>query len=80
MPIYNYRCNACDAEFELLVPLSSETAPACPGCESTDLTRLLSRVAPPGKVAGIFASARKQAAKEGHFSNYSKAEKAKLKP
>ncbi|ARE40427.1 Reverse gyrase [Rhodovulum sp. P5] len=80
MPIYNYRCNACEAEFELLVRLSSDTAPTCPECDSSDLTRMVSRIAPPGKSAEIFASARKQAAKEGHFSNYSKSERPKIKP
>ncbi|WP_269099284.1 hypothetical protein [Mangrovicoccus ximenensis] len=40
----------------------------------------MSRVAPPGKAKGILASARKQAAREGHFSNYSASErKAALK-
>lgn len=79
MPIYAYRCNGCDAEFELLVRLSDETPPACPECESTDLARAVSRVAPPGKAAGILAGARQQAAREGHFSNYSASEKKKLK-
>ncbi|MBK1635913.1 FmdB family zinc ribbon protein [Rhodovulum adriaticum] len=79
MPIYAYRCRSCAAEFELLVRASDETAPACPECSSTDLSQRVSRVAPPGKAEGIFASARKQAATEGHFSNYSKAEKSRIK-
>jgi hypothetical protein len=34
------------------------------------MEKLVSAPAAPGKSAGIVAKARKQAAKEGHFSNY----------
>lgn len=78
MPIYSYRCASCAAEFELLVKISSDTVPACPQCAGTDLTQLLSRIAPAGKTAGLVANARQQAAKEGHFSNYSKAERKSI--
>jgi putative FmdB family regulatory protein len=40
MPLYDYRCKACGAEFEALV--RPPAAPACPSCESGDLERLLS--------------------------------------
>ena len=40
MPIYEYQCRACGADFELLV-LGSDV-PACPGCQSEDLARQLS--------------------------------------
>ena len=40
MPIYEYRCQKCDNEFELLV--RGEMTPACPTCDSPDLDRLLS--------------------------------------
>ena len=76
MPLYDYRCTACRAEFELLVRAS--TVPTCPQCGATDLERAVSRVAPAGKSAGIIAAGRRQAAREGHFSNYSKAERAKV--
>jgi putative FmdB family regulatory protein len=76
MPIYDYHCKACQAEFELLV--RSTTVPTCPHCAATDLERAVSRVAPAGKIAGIVASGRRQADREGHFSNYSKAERGKL--
>ena len=45
MPLYAYECNQCGNEFETLVR-SSDT-PSCPSCESTDLTRQLSLIAPP---------------------------------
>ncbi len=41
MPIYEYTCNSCKKEFEILI-LGGDK-PACPGCDSKDLSRLLSR-------------------------------------
>ena len=76
MPIFDYHCSACQADFELLV--RSTTTPTCPHCASTALDRQLSRIAPAGTSAAIIASGRKAAAREGHFSNYSKAERSKL--
>lgn len=40
MPIYEYRCRACQHAFERLV--RSGDQPACPACASPDLERLLS--------------------------------------
>ena len=40
MPIYEYSCNSCGHEFEVLVRKSD--LPACPECASEDLERLLS--------------------------------------
>ncbi|WP_088279798.1 zinc ribbon domain-containing protein [Ideonella sp. A 288] len=76
MPLFDYRCTACQADFELLV--RSSTVPTCPQCGSTALERQLSRLAPAGTSASIVAGARRAAAREGHFSNYSKSERAKL--
>jgi putative FmdB family regulatory protein len=76
MPIYDYHCNQCQQDFELLVRASS--TPTCPHCGSTALDKLLSRIAPAGTTAGIVAHARRAAAREGHFSHYSRAERAKL--
>lgn len=73
MPLHSYRCTACGDEFESLVR-ASET-PACPSCGATALTRLISTgVGAGGKSAGILRSARAAAAKEGHLSNYAKAD------
>ncbi len=41
MPIYEYRCRACDTRFEELVR-GSDPAVACPECASADAERLLS--------------------------------------
>jgi putative FmdB family regulatory protein len=45
MPIYSYRCGACDVEFEQLV--RSETKVACPNCQGRKLERLMSLTARP---------------------------------
>jgi putative FmdB family regulatory protein len=41
MPIYEYQCRKCAAEFELLV-LPASPVPACPSCQSPDIEQLLS--------------------------------------
>ena len=76
MPLYDYRCNACGQQFELLV--RSSTVPACPHCAATALERLVSLTAPQGTSQALIAAGRRAAAKQGHFSHYSKAERAKL--
>jgi putative FmdB family regulatory protein len=73
MPLYSYHCAECDRDLELLIG-SSDTA-ACPTCGSQNMERLMSRVAPPAKSRGIAKSARAQAKREGHLSNYSRSER-----
>jgi putative FmdB family regulatory protein len=77
MPIYDYRCSACGQAFELLV--LGGRAPLCKHCGSAELERQVSLTAPAGTSAAIIASGRRAAAREGHFSNYSKADRAKVK-
>jgi putative FmdB family regulatory protein len=40
MPLYEYACPSCEAEFELLV--RGDERPRCPTCDSPKLERLLS--------------------------------------
>lgn len=77
MPLYSYQCTSCKAEFEMLVR-SSET-PACPECGSEKLDRRIGGLAPAGKIDGLLSAGRAQAAREGHFSNYSKSELGRLR-
>lgn len=42
MPIYEYHCGGCNADFELLLT-SSTAKPECPGCHGHQLHRKLSR-------------------------------------
>ena len=54
MPIYTYRCSACETEFEQLV--RGDTKAACPQCRSPKLERLMSLTARPatgGKQADL---------------------------
>lgn len=73
MPFYSFHCAKCAADIELLVGMSE--TPACPTCGSRKLSRLPSLVAAPGKSKGIMKAARAQAAREGHLSNFSRAER-----
>jgi putative FmdB family regulatory protein len=47
MPLYEYLCQECNCESELLVNASQE--PTCPECGSAKLTKLLSVVAAPSR-------------------------------
>ena len=40
MPIYEYSCQSCGHEFELLV--RGDTTPTCPECQGQELDRLIS--------------------------------------
>jgi putative FmdB family regulatory protein len=47
MPLYEYHCEACDQDSELLV--ASNATPECPQCGSKRLSKLLSIVAAPSR-------------------------------
>lgn len=78
MPIHDYVCRACGGSFETLV--RGGAVPACPYCGAIDLARQISAPVAPGRSAGIIASARRQAAREGHLSNFSASELNKKPP
>ncbi|MCW2236910.1 FmdB family zinc ribbon protein [Azospirillum canadense] len=75
MPLFSYRCTACNYEFETLVRAE---APVCASCGSAALDKLVSRIAPEGRSGQILKNARTAASREGHFSNYSKSERSKI--
>ncbi|HEU4569800.1 MAG TPA: zinc ribbon domain-containing protein [Gemmatimonadales bacterium] len=50
MPIFDYRCTACDRTFELLV--RNGTTVACPACGATKVEKLLSVPARPASGRG----------------------------
>jgi putative FmdB family regulatory protein len=77
MPIYDFRCSACGAAFEALV--RGDALPACKSCASEEVQRQVSLTAPQGTSKAIIASGRRAAAREGHFSNYSAADRAKTR-
>jgi putative FmdB family regulatory protein len=67
MPIHDFHCAACKANFELLIRAGATAA--CPHCRSNAVEKLLSRPAPQGKSAAIAGAARARAARAGHLSN-----------
>lgn len=72
MPFYSYHCAGCDTVFETLV--RGDETPTCPQCGGQSLERLMSAAAVHGKTKAALGQARAQAAREGHFSNYSRSE------
>ena len=44
MPIYEYRCNSCKKVASIFFrSFSDVTSPACPSCQSADMSKLISR-------------------------------------
>jgi putative FmdB family regulatory protein len=72
MPIFDFECSDCGATFEALV-LGSTSAQCA--CGSSHLTKLISPIAPEARSASFLKNARKVAAREGHFSNYTASER-----
>lgn len=52
MPIYEYRCTACDERFEELVPAGGEP-PECAKCGSREVERLFSSFATEWKPSNV---------------------------
>jgi putative FmdB family regulatory protein len=73
MPLYAYVCDACAAEFELLVRGSD--ASVCPNCGGQKLQQQISRISKEIKYPAIAKSWRRRAAAEGDLSNFGKAER-----
>jgi putative FmdB family regulatory protein len=42
MPIYEYRCEACEHEFQAMRRITDDTLPGCPACESEDVRKKVS--------------------------------------
>ncbi len=76
MPLFDFHCTACEADFELLV--RSDTTPVCPQCGSAAVEKRVSRLAPAGKIESIRLAHRRAADAAGMFSNYSPSERARL--
>jgi putative FmdB family regulatory protein len=53
MPIYEYRCRACNEDFEELVPASAESGPDCPSCGASDPQRRFSMFATEWKPSNV---------------------------
>jgi putative FmdB family regulatory protein len=73
VPMFDFHCPDCNKTAGLLVGHSE--LPVCPQCGGTRLEKQIARLAPPGRSAGIMRSARAQAGREGHLSNFGPGEK-----
>jgi putative FmdB family regulatory protein len=73
MPLYDFRCQQCETVSELLI--RAGTGAVCPECGSEKLEKLLSAPNATGRTQTFLNNARKVAAAEGHFSNYSRSER-----
>jgi putative FmdB family regulatory protein len=62
MPLFDFRCRACGQEFEMLVRPPAE--PACPGCASPDLERLITGFSFSVRSGGLSPAARKAVQKQ----------------
>tara|TARA_B100000678_G_scaffold6042_1_gene5232 strand:+ start:2218 stop:2556 length:339 start_codon:yes stop_codon:yes gene_type:complete len=45
VPIYEYKCNTCDHQFEILQKINDVPAKTCPECNSHNLRKLVSAAA-----------------------------------
>jgi len=43
MPIYEYRCDACGEQLEIIHSMSDDSERECPKCGASPLSRLISR-------------------------------------
>ena len=43
MPIYEYRCDRCEHEFEREQPITADPVKTCPACKSRRVKRLISQ-------------------------------------
>ncbi|MGH6799697.1 MAG: FmdB family zinc ribbon protein [Roseiarcus sp.] len=69
-PPFVYRCESCNAEFELLVRASD--VPACPSCGSDKLRQQIARICSEIKHTAIEKAGRGAAAHQGHLGNFTK--------
>lgn len=52
MPIYEFKCNQCNAKFEQLCRLDWQGTVSCPACGGKDLAKGLSAFCSPGSGGG----------------------------
>ncbi|TDG01952.1 zinc ribbon domain-containing protein [Paraburkholderia guartelaensis] len=76
MPLYDYVCRNCNLRFETLVRANSLAS--CPRCSGNALDKEVSAPSAPPRNKALITAARSQAAREGHLSNYSVAERVQL--
>jgi len=56
MPIYEYRCEKCDHEFEVWQKVSDDPPKSCPECRGRRISRLISQTSFQLKGTGWYAT------------------------
>jgi putative FmdB family regulatory protein len=71
MPLYEYRCEACGHQFEVIQKFSDAPVSVCPNCGAGPVAKLLSSPAIQFKGSGWYITdyARKDAAKSSSGGN-----------
>ena len=69
MPIYEFHCAACGADFERIQSFSDDSTPACPHCESRQVIRRLGRPAIHFKGSGWYITDSKKSGGESKSTN-----------
>jgi putative FmdB family regulatory protein len=69
MPIYDYRCKECGAEFEKIVRLSeADRTPLCPECSSPDTRKQITTFASPSSSSSTSSSSSSGCGSSSRFS------------
>lgn len=78
MPIYEYRCEACDHELEVIQKMSDPALSECPECKRDSLKKIISAAAFRLKGSGWYETDFKRGNKKNiHDSGGSEAKEAK---
>lgn len=72
MPLYAFNCLDCNHDFETLV--RSTEVSTCPSCGSEKLQQQVAKICVEIKYPAIAKSWRRQAAREGDLTNFTKDE------
>jgi len=80
MPIYEYRCNLCNQDFERLEKISAEPDPTCDLCGKEGASRLISAAGFQLKGTGWYATDFKNAGKAPKTNEKSESAKPASEP
>lgn len=77
MPLYEYRCESCEHQFEVIQKFSDPHVSVCPKCGGGPVVKLISSPAFTFKGTGFYITdyARKDQGKDGKAENSEKKEK-----
>lgn len=76
MPLYTYRCNACDYTFEVRQRMSDEPLTGCPSCGADEARRVINSVGVVFKGSGFYITD----SRKGSSSNGSSPSTSSAKP